>query len=536
MSRNFLGLMTVTIASLTVACGDDGRGDTATPDTTTTTGVTTLDGTTTTATTGPEQTTGTTADPTTGTTAVDPTTGSTTDITTTTSADPVCGDGVMDDGEECDAGADNGDDKACTAACKTAVCGDGLLLAGVEECDAGPGNGETEECTPVCKTAVCGDGYELAGVEGCDDGNTMDGDGCSATCISEDCGDGVVQAPEECDDANDVLTDACLPNCKNAACGDGVVFQGTEVCDDGNADESDTCTTKCAAPSCSDMLKSGMEADVDCGGPCMQKCAIDQACLVNADCDTNVCKMNVCGPGPRTCKEVLANDPAAKSGLHKLDLDSNPMTPPLDAWCDMTTNGGGWTIFYAATGADNQPPITSDIQDIANNPLSFQFYNFSRTRKMQLAALATETLFYRNNNTWLKASAPAFNDKLAMANQTYKVGVMLTANNGVMSNGFMGYANYANQGGGDFGVTLGPDGLTCGQYMMNTGFDHHGISYRMLNCSCERHYLYSYSSASNDGDAGYDSLIALGGWTASQANCGAAAAEGGALVFYAAMR
>ncbi|MCY0991761.1 hypothetical protein OV203_31765 [Nannocystis sp. ILAH1] len=58
----------------------------------------------------------------------------------------------------------------------------------------------------------------------------------------------------------------------------------------------------------------------------------------------------------------------------------------------------------------------------------------------------------------------------------------------------------------------------------------------MFNSGCQRRYVYSYSATTSDGDAGYDSFIAPGSWTASQANCGTAAAEGGALVFYTAMR
>jgi hypothetical protein len=51
--------------------------------------------------------------------------------------------------------------------------------------------------------------------EECDDCNTVSGDGCSATCMSE-CGDGVVERGEECDDGKptidtDQLTFACTP-------------------------------------------------------------------------------------------------------------------------------------------------------------------------------------------------------------------------------------------------------------------------------------------------------------------------------------
>lgn len=69
---------------------------------------------------------------------------------------PVCGDGVVDDGEECD---------------------DGNLV---------DGDGCSANCTI---TPYCGDGLVDAGEE-CDDGNNVDGDGCSAVCTIEYGGEG----------------------------------------------------------------------------------------------------------------------------------------------------------------------------------------------------------------------------------------------------------------------------------------------------------------------------------------------------------
>ena len=36
-----------------------------------------------------------------------------------------------------------------------------------------------------CQQSVCGDGVVTFGIESCDDGNTNDGDGCSADCFVE---------------------------------------------------------------------------------------------------------------------------------------------------------------------------------------------------------------------------------------------------------------------------------------------------------------------------------------------------------------
>ena len=61
--------------------------------------------------------------------------------------------------------------------------------------------------------AVCGDKIVDLEIEECDDGNLFDGDGCSAQCRDEGCGDGIVDADEECDDGNDVDDDSCSNTC-----------------------------------------------------------------------------------------------------------------------------------------------------------------------------------------------------------------------------------------------------------------------------------------------------------------------------------
>ena len=112
------------------------------------------------------------------------------------SEDPICGDGSVDDGEECDDGNDD-DQDACLNNCEKATCGDGILRldldpeSGGEECDDGD-DVDTNSCTNQCQVAICGDGIVRddldprdEGYEECDDGNTSPGDGCNADCQSE---------------------------------------------------------------------------------------------------------------------------------------------------------------------------------------------------------------------------------------------------------------------------------------------------------------------------------------------------------------
>jgi len=109
----------------------------------------------------------------------------------------------------------------------------------------------------------CGDGV-TEGYERCDDGNTDDGDGCSSDCISEICGDGVLenngQAPdEECDDGNTRDGDGCMGDCACGPCGDGVQC-GFEFCDDGNTIDDDSCNNACEhSPGCGNGVVEGAE-------------------------------------------------------------------------------------------------------------------------------------------------------------------------------------------------------------------------------------------------------------------------------------
>jgi cysteine-rich repeat protein len=72
---------------------------------------------------------------------------------------------------------------------------------------------------PVCIIDVnlCGNARVDPG-EVCDDGNTKDGDGCSADCKSnETCGNGILDdhasTPEVCDDGNTADGDGCSHDC-----------------------------------------------------------------------------------------------------------------------------------------------------------------------------------------------------------------------------------------------------------------------------------------------------------------------------------
>ena len=100
------------------------------------------------------------------------------------------------------------------------VCGNGVLEPG-EGCDAGAGNAVGAPCKPDCVPSSCGDGV-LGPGEACDDGNDRDDDACNNLCFSN-CGDGIVNAGEACDDGNPIEDDDCTTRCAPPTCGDGIV-------------------------------------------------------------------------------------------------------------------------------------------------------------------------------------------------------------------------------------------------------------------------------------------------------------------------
>jgi cysteine-rich repeat protein len=106
-----------------------------------------------------------------------------------------------------------------------------LLVVGLAACGGGSDSDS------------CGDGH-VTGNETCDDGNTSDGDGCSATCqIGGTCGNSIVEvSTETCDDGNTVGGDGCSATCKlEGVCGNGLL-EGQEACDDDNSMNDDGCS------------------------------------------------------------------------------------------------------------------------------------------------------------------------------------------------------------------------------------------------------------------------------------------------------
>jgi fibro-slime domain-containing protein len=258
---------------------------------------------------------------------------------------PFCGDGALNDDEQCDDGGTEPGD-GCSSNClvveqgyacptpgsrceQAAICGDALLLLD-ETCDDGnlvSGDGCTQTCQleadfgcpvpgePCVSTVVCGDGL-VSGAEACDDGNAAADDGCSASCQTEEgwscpiagarcvplCGDGLLRGLEQCDvgpQTSEGCSDTCgledgfvcnVPGeaCQLTVCGNELA-EGSEGCDDDNDRPFDGCfqcvrEPACEQGECGAVCGDGLRYDSEgCDdGNILPGDGCDEACAVEA--------------------------------------------------------------------------------------------------------------------------------------------------------------------------------------------------------------------------------------------------------------
>lgn len=179
-----------------------------------------------------------------------------------------CGDGEVNFTEQCDDGnTEDGD--GCSSQCEvTTQCSDGVDNDddGRIDCEPGnedpgcfpDGNGGGGDCDEEDNTEEdnieCGNGV-LEGTEQCDDGNTVSGDGCSASCQSTtQCSDGI-------DNDGDGSTDCSDPGCFTDGRGGGECIPSKDS-------EVDTAAPNPQTPNqttqCSDGVDNDGDGRIDC--------------------------------------------------------------------------------------------------------------------------------------------------------------------------------------------------------------------------------------------------------------------------------
>lgn len=240
---------------------------------------------------------------------------------------PVCGNGLVEQGEDCDQGMENGTGGACKDDCTLDVCGDGYQGPG-EQCDDG-NQDDSDACTSACTAAACGDGHlQLGRGEQCDDGARNDDHAaCTSACQIAACDDGLVHVGEEDCDGNDLQGTSCLDlgfGGGALTCSPTCAFDTTfcTFCGDGNADPGEECDgLDFGGSSCAGELGFGFHGSPTCDA----SCTIDFASCYE-------CGNGVIEPGEdcegtdlggATCASVVAAAPNGTLGCHAMFCEFN---------------------------------------------------------------------------------------------------------------------------------------------------------------------------------------------------------------------
>ena len=271
-----------------------------------------------------------------------------------------------DDGDAC-----NGLETCDTATgCKAAApleCNDNNPCNGIELCDPVDGcqGGDEVDCADgnVCTDDIC-DPMQgcvhtaLTGHE-CEDGNA-----CTELDICQD-GLCVGSGVPECDDDNPCTDNVCDPaqGCvtilNKAFCDDGDICTTGDHCDLGDClsggelpcDDDNSCTDDSCEPEvgCEFVPNQG---ECDDGNVCTEGdvCA-GGWCLGGETCGEQGSYCTDMGCLYEDCAAVLAHTPEVEDGVYWIKPDGLGPNSPFEVNCDMTTDGGGWTL--AAVSSDD---------------------------------------------------------------------------------------------------------------------------------------------------------------------------------------
>jgi hypothetical protein len=254
--------------------------------------------------------------------------------------------------------------------------------------DAPPDVGPELTCAPVqtrCGAACRDTMTDSMNCGGCDRrccaGNVCVAGVCALACSPGNTACSAGPSPDGClnyarciDPRNDTM------NCGmcGAACAAG------QVCESG----------RCLAPCAMGQTRCG-DACVDTASDARHCGACGRACGTDERCALGACRL------PRTCDDLLSIAPGTPSGAYLLDPDAEGPVAPFRVFCDMETDGGGWTLVASSAGGTNMPRFetAASAPCVADSPGAPCFVGAAQLRALALVE-------YRWSNTAARRRHP----------------------------------------------------------------------------------------------------------------------------------